>query len=108
RMDPDAIDAIDGLVHMFGSRELLRVSDLREIDRTWPASTDHRGAERLRSVLAARLEVGGEFVGWLCLGSETVNWFRDEDETVARLAAGVLASRVAAWQMKAELAGVWD
>jgi hypothetical protein len=108
RVDPDAIDTIDALVHHFGARELLRLGDLRAIDRAWPASADFRSAERLRSVLAARLEVGGEFVGWLCLGSETVDWFRDEDESVARIAAGILAPRVAAWQMKAELAGAWD
>ena len=107
RVDTDAIDSIDGLVHHFGARELLRLGDLRAIDRAWPASADLHSAERLRSVLAARLDVGGEFVGWLCLGSETVNWFRGEDEAVARLAAGILAPRVAAWQMKAELAGAW-
>lgn len=108
RVEPDAGDAIDGLVHHFGARELLRLADLRAIDRTWPASTDRRGAERLRSVLAARLEVAGEFVGWLCLASEAVDWFREEDEAVARLAAGILAPRVAAWQAKAELAGAWS
>jgi hypothetical protein len=104
----DASDAIDGLVHHFGARELLRVGDLRTIDRTWPASADRRGSERLRSMLAARLEVAGEFVGWLCLASESVDWFREEDEAVARLAARILAPRVAAWQAKAELAGAWS
>lgn len=107
-VEPDAGDAIDGLVHHFGARELLRLTDLRAIDRTWPASSDRRTAERLRSVLAARLEVSGEFVGWLCLASEAVDWFRPEDEAVARLAARILAPRVAAWQAKAELAGAWS
>jgi hypothetical protein len=108
RVEPDSCDAIDGLVHHFGGRELLRVGDLRTIDGSWPASADHRSAERIRSVLAARLEVAGEFVGWLCLASETVDWFRDEDEAAARLAARILAPRVAAWQAKAELAGAWN
>jgi hypothetical protein len=108
RVEPDAGDAIDGLVHHFGARELLRIADLRAIDRAWPASTDRRGGERLRSVLAARLEVAGEFVGWLCLASEAVSWFREDDEPVARLAARILAPRVAAWQAKAELAGAWS
>ena len=108
RVDADAIDTIDGLVHHFGARGLLRLGDLRTIDSAWPAAADFRSAERMRSVLAARLDVGGEFVGWLCLGSETVDWFRDEDEAVARLAAGILAPRVAAWQLKAELAGAWS
>lgn len=108
RMDADASDAIDGLVHHFGARELLRIADLRVIERSWPASADQRSAERVRSVLAARLEVAGEFVGWLCLASEAVDWFRDEDEAVVRLAARILAARVAAWQAKAELAGAWS
>lgn len=107
-LDSDVADAIDGLVHHFGSRELLRIGDLRTIDRTWPASADLRGAERVRSVLAARLEVAGEFVGWLSLASETPDWFRAEDEPVARLGARILSGRVAAWQARAELAGAWN
>ena len=108
RVEADAGDAIDSLVHHFGARELLRIADLRAINRTWPASVDRRGAERLRSVLAARLDVAGEFVGWLCLAGEAVDWFREEDAVVARLAARILAPRVAAWQAKAELAGAWN
>jgi len=108
RASADAIDAIDGLVHHFGARDIVRLGDLRAVDRSWPASADFRSAERLRSVLAARLEVGGEFVGWLCIASETADFFREEDEAVARLAAGILGSRVAAWEMKAELAGAWS
>jgi transcriptional regulator with GAF, ATPase, and Fis domain len=107
-VEAEAGEAIDGLVHHFGARELLRLADLRTIDQAWPASADRRGAERLRSVLAARLEVAGEFVGWLCLASEATDWFRAEDEDVARLAARILAPRVAAWQAKAELAGAWN
>jgi hypothetical protein len=107
RADNDAMDAIDGLVHHFGGRDLLRIDDIRTIDRAWPAVSDQRGAERLRSVIAARLEVAGDFVGWLCLASETPGWFREEDEAVARLAARILAPRVAAWEAKAELAGAW-
>ena len=107
RVDHEASDAIDGLTHHFGAREILRVDDLRTIDRNWPVAADHRGAERLRSVLAARLDVAGEFIGWLCLASETAGWFREEDEAVARLAARILAPRVAAWEARAELAGAW-
>ncbi|HEY4320222.1 MAG TPA: GAF domain-containing protein [Gemmatimonadales bacterium] len=107
RPDSDATDAIDGLVHHFGGRDLLRIDDIRTIDRPWPVASDHRGAERLRSVLAARLEVAGDFVGWLCLASETPGWFSEEDEAVARLTARILAPRVAAWEARAELAGAW-
>jgi transcriptional regulator with GAF, ATPase, and Fis domain len=108
RVDADVGDAIDGLVHYFGAREILRIGDLRTIERTWPASADLRGAERVRSVLAARLEVAGEFVGWLTMASETADWFRTDDEPVVRLAARILAARVAAWEARAELAGAWN
>jgi hypothetical protein len=108
RIDSDAGDVIDALVHHFGARQLLRIEELREIGQSWPASTDMRGARRLRSVVAARLDVGGEFVGWLCLASESTGWFSADDEAVARLAAQILAPRVAAWEAKAELAGVWS
>ena len=107
RLDADAGDAIDVLVHRLGARELARMHDLHALDARWPALVDRRGGERLRSVLAARLEVGQEFVGWLWLASETPGWFRDEDEAVARLAARILAPRVAAWEARAELSGAW-
>jgi GAF domain len=107
RLDNDTIDAVDALVHHFGARALLRIADLAAEGVTWPAVFDQRGAGRLRSLLAARLEVGGEFVGWLCLGSDTADWFHDDDLPAARLAARILAPRVAAWQARAELAGVW-
>lgn len=107
RLEPEVGDAIDGLVHRLGARELVRVHDLLAIEAEWPAATDARGAQRLHSVLAARLQVGHEFVGWLWIASETPGWFREEDEAVARLAARILAPRVAAWEARAELSGAW-
>jgi hypothetical protein len=103
----EVTDTIDALVHHFGARELVRVGDLRTLDAQWPALIDRRGAERLRSVIAARLDVGGEFTGWLFVASETPDWFTEEDEAVVRLAARLLAPRVAAWEARAELAGAW-
>ena len=107
-LDHDAADAIDGLVHRLGSRSLDRISDLRDIDVRWPVTADPRATARLRGVLAARLEVGDELVGWLWFGSEATSYFRDEDEAVAHLAAQLLAPRVAAWAARAELAGAWS
>ncbi|MES2123594.1 MAG: hypothetical protein V4503_02785 [Gemmatimonadota bacterium] len=107
-LDADASDSIDGLVHRLGSRELARVEDLRAIDVRWPVTGDARVGERMRSALAARLEVAGELVGWLWFGSETPGFFREDDEPVARLAAELLSARVAAWAARAELAGAWS
>ncbi len=107
RLDAEASDAIDAMVHTLGAREVARVPDLAAVESPWPLGTDRRGAERQRGMLAARLEMGEELVGWLWLGSETAGWFRPEDEAVARLAAQILAPRVAAWEARAEIAGVW-
>ncbi len=106
-LEPEVIDAVDELVHQFGARELVRLDDLAAADLRWPAQFDERGAQRLRSLLAARLAVAGEFVGWLCIASDTPEWFRDDDLAVARLVARLLAPRVAAWEARAELAGAW-
>ncbi|MGH7583448.1 MAG: hypothetical protein ACREL5_09505 [Gemmatimonadales bacterium] len=100
-------EAIDTMVRHFGGRELLRIADLHDGELVWPGPADRRSAGRMRGVVASRLDVGGEFVGWLCLASESPGWFRDDDEPVARLAARILAPRVAAWEARAELAGTW-
>ncbi len=107
RLDASTIDAVDELVHHFGARELVRIDDLSAETAHWPAVLDQRGATRLRSLLAARLSVAGEFVGWLCIGSDTPEWFREDDLPAAHLAARLLAPRVAAWEARAELAGAW-
>ena len=107
-LDPEAADAIDGMVHRLGARSLGRIGDLHAAEMRWPVTNDPRAADRLHGLLAARLEVGDELVGWLWFGSETAGYFRDEDEAVAQLAAELLAPRVAAWAARAELAGAWS
>jgi GAF domain-containing protein len=101
------IDRIDALVHHLGSRETARIEDLKTLGLEWPGAPDRRSAERQQSLCAARLEVGGEMVGWLWLGSDAPGWFREGDEEVTRLVARLLASRVATWTARHELAGAW-
>ncbi len=103
-MDQDRIDAV---VHHLGSRDTARIDDLRRHQFEWPGTHDRRQADRQRGLLAARLEVGGEMVGWLWLGHDAEGWFRENDEAVLRLAARLLASRVASWTARHELAGAW-
>lgn len=106
-VNPQDLDRIDALVHHLGWRETARLDDLRSLALDWPGGHDRRQAERQRSLCAARLEVSGELVGWLWLGSETTAWFGDVDEEVVRLLARLLAARVATWTARAELAGTW-
>jgi putative methionine-R-sulfoxide reductase with GAF domain len=101
------LDRIDALVHHLGARETIRIADLRALGLEWPGAEDRRSAERQQSLCAARLEVGGEMVGWLWLGSDAPGWFRENDEEVTRLVARLLASRVATWTARHELAGAW-
>lgn len=106
RLDAESTDAVDALVYHFGSQPVGRIADLRVTETPWPAlpGTTHGW---VRSLIAARLDIGDEFVGWLCLGSDTPNWFHEEDEAVVQLAARILAPRVAGWSAKAELRGAW-
>jgi transcriptional regulator with GAF, ATPase, and Fis domain len=106
RLDADTTDAVDALVFHLGSRSVARVPDVRFSETPWPGLPGSE-PERIRSVIAARLDIGDEFVGWLCLGSESPAWFREEDETALQLAARILAARVAGWSAKAELRGAW-
>ena len=62
---------------------------------------------RTRRKRTISVDIGDEFVGWLCLGSDTPSWFHEEDEAVLQLAARILAPRVAGWSAKAELRGAW-
>ncbi len=106
-VDATASDAIDRVVQSLGARSVARIDDLRARGIAWPSVADQRGATRTTSMLAARLEVGGEMVGWLWFGSEAPRWFGEGDESVARLAARIIAPRVAAWAARAEMAGAW-
>lgn len=103
-MDQDRIDAI---VHHLGSRDTARIGDLRAHHFEWPGHHDRRQADRQHSLLAARLDVGGEMVGWLWLGHDAPDWFHEGDEAVLRMVARLLASRVATWTARHELAGAW-
>ncbi len=107
QIDPDDLDRVDAMVYHLGGRSSVRIADLRTESLQWPASLDQRNADRQRAMLAARMEVGGELVGWLWLGSSSPGWFQETDEEVARLVARLLASRVATWSARHELAGAW-
>ncbi len=106
-LPPADLDRIDAFVHEIGHRQTARIEDIADHRLEWPGHDSVRGPSRQRSLLAARLEVGGELVGWLWLGHEGAGWFREEDEATSRLVARLLASRVATWIARKELAGAW-
>lgn len=106
-IDPADLDRVEELVYRLGGEPIIRIADLRSEELAWPASLDSRNARRQRSLLAARMELNGELIGWLWLGSSSPAWFQAADEQVIRLAARLMASRVAAWSARHELAGAW-
>lgn len=106
-LSPADLDRVDALVHQLGYHETARIDDLEVDGLSWPGSDYRRSAASQRSLCAARLEVGGELVGWLWLGHDTPGWFREGDEATTRLVARLLASRVATWTARQELAGAW-
>jgi GAF domain-containing protein len=99
-----AIDGIDALVHHLGHQVTACIPDLAADELVWPGGPDRPGSEHTRALLGARLSVGGEFIGWLWLGSESREWFREEDQATVRLAARLVSGRVAAWGARLELA----
>ncbi len=100
-------DRIDAMVHRIGAADWHRFDDIRAAELEWPGPVDRHGADRLAGVAMARMEVGGELVGWLMVGSESAEWYGDGDGEVLRHAARLIAPRVAAWAARQELAGAW-
>ncbi len=100
-------DRIDAMVHQIGAADWHRFDDLRAAELEWPGPVDRHGADRIAGTMMARMEVGGELVGWLMVGSESAGWYGDSDGEVLRHAARLMAPRVAAWSARHELAGAW-
>lgn len=98
-IDPGVVAArrIEALTQHLGGRIATRVGSLGEEGLAWPAAPEALRGGAVNSMVAARLEVAGEFLGWLCFGGERRGWFRPDDEEVAILAARLVAPRVAAW-----------
>lgn len=106
-LDPVDLDRIDALVHRAGSADCCLIGDIGGAALEWPGPIDRTTAGRISSLALARMEVGGEVVGWLAAGSESPDWFDNGDAAVLRHAARVVAPRVAAWSARHELAGAW-
>jgi hypothetical protein len=69
---------------------------------SWP-SAPGVGPARIGSVLAARLELGGEPIGLLVFGHAAQELYRQADEEIAGLVASLLASRVVAFRLESEV-----
>lgn len=93
-----AMRRTDALVHHFGDKVALRIEDARALGLGWPTTSARARWGEGRALMVSRLEVAGERLGWLCLGSDCPGWFRDEDLPTLALAGRMLTPRVAAWK----------
>ena len=85
------------LIARFAGGATILMVDLEEDEHHPGWSVGGAGATRpARSLLGARLEVGGELAGFLLLGSVARNAYRPDDEDTLALAGLILAARVAA------------
>jgi hypothetical protein len=104
----DAVEPFTAVVGRFGSAATLLVdnADWLRADGGWSVGSGAAAAQPARTVIGARLEVGGEVVGYLLLGSVAGNAYRPEDEDILALAAQLVAPRVHGLSLSAELDGL--
>jgi hypothetical protein len=93
-----AMRRTDALVHHFGDAPTLLIADARAVGLGWPTPSARARWGEGRAMMVTRLEVAGERLGWLCLGSDCPGWFREEDLSTLALAGRMLTPRVAAWK----------
>jgi hypothetical protein len=86
------------MVARFDGEATLLLSDLTGLGSpgVWPVGTGPSPALPARSVLGARLSVGGLTIGYLLLASVAEDAYRPDDEDTLALAGLILAPRVAA------------
>lgn len=92
----------DALVHHFGDAPTRLIADARAAGLGWPTPSARARWGEGRAMMVTRLEVAGERLGWLCLGSDCPGWFREEDLSTLALAGRMLTPRVAAWKRTGE------
>ncbi len=95
----------ESLVEAVDEADTFSMRDLREEAPgvSWPTYFDSREGKRIRSFLAARLQVGRATVGYLFLGAVSAGAFRPDDEETLSVVATVLAPRVLAVRQERDL-----
>ena len=98
------VDPLGAIVSRFDAEETLLVDDLTASvpEVTWTADPSGGSALPVRGVVGTRLQIAGETIGFLILGSVARDAYRPEDEELAAAAGGFLAPRSAALRLEAE------
>lgn len=90
----------EALVHHFGYEATIQIPDADALGLGWPTRPTRPRWGGGGAILVTRLEAAGEWVGWLCVGSDSPGWFRPDDVTTLTLAGRMLAPTVDAWKRK--------
>jgi hypothetical protein len=100
-----AVEPYLAIAARFGGAATLLAEDLSlgNGGAAWPIGAAIRPGRLARGLLGARLEVGGQLVGYLLLGSVACNAYRPEDEDTVALVARLVAPRVAGLRLAAEV-----
>lgn len=103
-----AADPFSAILARFGNSPTLVIDDLTELDEDEPWAIGSAGSEPqpARGVLGARLDIAGQRVGYLLIGSVARAAYRPDDEETLAVAGLLVASRVAGFRLEAEVAGL--
>lgn len=93
------------IIGRFGGAPTLVLDDLTELDDDgpWAIGSDFGSPQPARGILGAWLDVGGQRVGYLLIGSVARDAYRPDDEETLATAGRLLASRVAGFRLAAEV-----
>lgn len=93
------------IVSRFGEAPTLLIEDPEKhgADRVWNVGSGAAPPQPARTVIGARLVVGGLVVGYLLLGSVARDAYRPEDEDTLAFAALLVAPRVHGFGLEAEM-----
>jgi hypothetical protein len=102
------VEPFSAIAERFGTAKTLLLDDLSEgePEGEWAVGSGGAPAQVARALLGARLEVGGQLVGFLLLGSVSRDAYRPEDEDTLATAGRLLAPRVAGLRLAAEVEGL--
>jgi hypothetical protein len=102
------VEPFAAIVSRFGHAPTLLIEYPDELgaDGAWNVGSGAAPAQPARAVIGARLEVGGQVVGYLLLGSVARDAYRPEDEDTLAIAARLVAARVHGLRLAAEVDGL--
>jgi hypothetical protein len=99
-----AFEPFTEIICRFGDAPSLTLEDLTEITGDdWAIGGGVPEPQPARGVLGARLEVGGQTVGYLLIASVAAHAYRPDDEDALTMAGLLVATRVAGFRLAAEV-----